>query len=383
LPRYETVRIVNDGDISLKLDFTKTKIEQGPCKITLPEPFSIAPKQTGECVFGFSAFTVQRFYCKIVICTIEQTFTIPVTGVGIKINLSQKSKALLQNEKFRTMVEPSPFYVEPDYYPIDFAVRMLQPDYLTGIEIYELLSIIYQQEESKKQIYADPHQMEFIADKRISFLHENVNIGSTTKRFRSVVETKEPLLLDVTLEENEEPEVPKVEEPVRKSVSFVPQEDTYQSLPDSQSDAEKVYMPSDGERPTSRASNYSTRAQIGDLPPENTIPEPLKPEEKAPVAGNPRKSRVRSKTKSQVHEKKEAFVEQVPNQVTVVDPILELKLQDTNQGLSKILDLLKANYDPFGEPKMEIIEKIASKVINSHLVRRDEGTTSGGIRIRN
>jgi hypothetical protein len=364
LPRFESVKIVNNGDISLKLDFTKTKIEQGPCRITLPEPFTIAPKQTGECVFGFSAFTVQRFYCKIVICTIEQTFTIPVTGVGIKINLSQKSKTLLQTEKFSTVVSPSPFYLEPDYYPIDFAVRMLQPDYLTGIEIYELLSIIYQQEESRKQIYADPHQMEFIADKRISFLHENVNIGSTTKRFRSVVETKEPLLLDVTLEESEENLVPKQEEIPQKSVTFVPQEDMYQALPDSSSDAEKVYAPSDAGRPTSRASNYSTRAQIGDQLVENTpIEAPLAEEKSA----NPRKSRARSKTKSN-NDKKEAFVEQTPQPVTVVDPTLELKLQHAGQDLTKILDLLKANYDPFGEPKMEVIEKIAHKVIHFDIV---------------
>jgi hypothetical protein len=402
LPKYESVQIFNNGDTTLTLDFTKTSIEQGSCQIKLPEPFKIPPKQTGNCVFGFSPFTVDRFYAKIVICTIEQTFTIPVTGVGIKINLSQTSKKILQNEKFATLQKPTPFYSEPKYLPIDFAVKKLQAVYERGVEFYDLLSIIYQQEESKRSLFMDPNQMEFQTKKRISFLHENVNVDQTTFTFKNVVETKEPVLVEISLEGEEkevdvQTSIQRIENNLdQRKFSIVPV-CLQEPLVDSEDQVEKVYISPYIERPSSRNSNASMQVHIDEtkefelanlaIPSEFVeqseellrqtsatpkllnenehldIPDSRRSDGSRVSVGNddrPKLEGERPKSKARKRatedtESKETFDKDDPN--------ISLNLANSSDGLNEILTILKKHYDPFGEVNLGTIERIARQVL--------------------
>ena len=95
---YHSVRVKNHGDVTLHLDFSGTRTEQDKCRIELPSPQSVYPKQSLSIPIGFSAFVADRFYAKIIMATKEQEFIIPVTGVGIKITLSNNSKQILRKE---------------------------------------------------------------------------------------------------------------------------------------------------------------------------------------------------------------------------------------------------------------------------------------------
>jgi hypothetical protein len=96
---HDTIEIINNGDITLNVDFSKTKLDQNPCFITVPEKMTVLPHEVGTCRFGFVINTTSRFYAELMICTDEQAFIIPVTGIGVKITLSQRCIKLLQNER--------------------------------------------------------------------------------------------------------------------------------------------------------------------------------------------------------------------------------------------------------------------------------------------
>ena len=100
---YNSIKVINNGDVTLHVDFSSTQANQDTCMIDLPQPQIIYPKQSLAIPIGFSIFIVGRFYAKIVMTTKEQEFIIPVTGVGIKITLSNKSKKILSQERLSSV----------------------------------------------------------------------------------------------------------------------------------------------------------------------------------------------------------------------------------------------------------------------------------------
>ncbi|KAI8896807.1 hypothetical protein BC833DRAFT_629307 [Globomyces pollinis-pini] len=162
LTAFESLKIHNKGDVSLSFDFSSTKLDQGVCEIIIPEPFTVPPKQQGSCMIGFLVKTVDRFYCKVSFASREQSFLIPATELtGL-----------------------DPFYQEPKYLPLDFALRRFHRIYIQALEFYEALQSIYQQQFAAIEFYKDMKQIQFSAKKRISFLSD-VDFKKSARDFRN------------------------------------------------------------------------------------------------------------------------------------------------------------------------------------------------------
>jgi hypothetical protein len=101
---YESIRVTNNGEVTLFIDFSETRKEQGSCILDLPQPQIVYPRQSLSIPIGCTVFIVDRFYAKIIMTTKEQEFVIPITGVGIKITLSSRSKEILSKENLKSVL---------------------------------------------------------------------------------------------------------------------------------------------------------------------------------------------------------------------------------------------------------------------------------------
>ncbi|KAJ3268590.1 Cilia- and flagella-associated protein 47 [Terramyces sp. JEL0728] len=183
---YDTVKIRNTGDVNLAVDFSSTVQNQGSCYVVIPEPLYVEARTVVSVSVGFIVNAVDRFYAKLSIRTKEQTYIIPVTGIGIKISLSQTSKEILARETFRILGPLDPYYIEPPYEPIEFAAQQLRAIYIKSIELYEQFQLIFAQGIDLQATEKDPRKLEFQSMKRIYFGNE-VNMKGTTKEFRRIV----------------------------------------------------------------------------------------------------------------------------------------------------------------------------------------------------
>ncbi|KAH6584138.1 hypothetical protein BASA61_007659 [Batrachochytrium salamandrivorans] len=95
---YEHITITNNGDVTLHVDFSKTKPLQGLCEIVAPAPVIIGPWQSTKCAVGVLTSAIGYFTAQLLFDTKEQSFSIPMSGVGIKIALTGRSKEILENE---------------------------------------------------------------------------------------------------------------------------------------------------------------------------------------------------------------------------------------------------------------------------------------------
>lgn len=101
---FDSIKVVNNGDVTVFLDFSETPVDQGVLVLELPKIQTVYPKQSVTIPIGFSVFTIDRFYAKLRMDTKEQSYIIPITGVGVKITLSKRSKAILASENISTVI---------------------------------------------------------------------------------------------------------------------------------------------------------------------------------------------------------------------------------------------------------------------------------------
>ncbi|KAJ3253609.1 Cilia- and flagella-associated protein 47 [Boothiomyces macroporosus] len=183
---YDTIKIRNTGDVNLAVDFSSTVQNQGSCYVVIPDPLYVLARTVASVSVGFLVNAVDRFYAKLTVRTKEQTYLIPVTGIGVKISLSKKSKEILAKENFRILGPLDPYYVEPPYEPLEFAARQLRTIYIKSIELYEQFQMIFAQGFDSLAIEKDPRKLEFQSMKRI-FFGNDVNLKGTTREFRRIV----------------------------------------------------------------------------------------------------------------------------------------------------------------------------------------------------
>ncbi|KAI8927982.1 hypothetical protein BC831DRAFT_434564 [Entophlyctis helioformis] len=140
---YETISIANGGDVALYVDFSPTELEQGDCQIMVPDTVTIGPKRSAKCIIGFAASVVGHFSAKLQFNTKEQSFCIPISGVGVKIVLTGRSKQILESEQLWSVKDIHPFHVEPDMQPLDFCIYRMHRKFMLDTRITQLISQLF------------------------------------------------------------------------------------------------------------------------------------------------------------------------------------------------------------------------------------------------
>ncbi|KAI9095893.1 hypothetical protein DFS34DRAFT_166252 [Phlyctochytrium arcticum] len=111
---YHSMMLMNKGDVTLYINF-KPEEPSGDrqCTITVPDQIILKPNRSTKCFFGIMANKVGNFMGKIKITTKEKTYYVTLTGVGIRIILTERSRRILDSEKlpavstdFHRMLEP-------------------------------------------------------------------------------------------------------------------------------------------------------------------------------------------------------------------------------------------------------------------------------------
>lgn len=101
---------MNHGDVSLDVDFSETdattgrpdspsRMRQEDCVFVVPEPMKVGPGRSVKCMFAITAKVVGHFNSNIVIKTKENTFLVPISGLGVKIKLTKRNKEILESER--------------------------------------------------------------------------------------------------------------------------------------------------------------------------------------------------------------------------------------------------------------------------------------------
>ncbi|XJO75841.1 hypothetical protein BDV3_006456 [Batrachochytrium dendrobatidis] len=169
---YETVTINNGGDVTLHVNFSKTELQQGICQIIAPESIAIGPWQSAKCVFGFSAAVVGHFTANLLFDTKEQSFCIPISGVGIKITLTERSKAILENEQIECTRPIHPFHVESFLSSFSNLLKRFHRSFAMDIKIAQLISQLYYFQRHGKP----PQSQEFIFGTECGVMVDSKNL---------------------------------------------------------------------------------------------------------------------------------------------------------------------------------------------------------------
>lgn len=90
----------NSGDVTIYASFKQQKIgPNDPCIIYCPDDVEVKPRETAKCPYLVEVNEIGKFQSIISIVTKEKIYNVPVTGVGIKIDLSVKSRTILNSEE--------------------------------------------------------------------------------------------------------------------------------------------------------------------------------------------------------------------------------------------------------------------------------------------
>jgi hypothetical protein len=100
LKTSHVITLKNSGDVTVYASFNQQKIgPNDPCVIYCPDDVEVKPRETVKCPYLVEVVEIGKFQSVISIVTKEKIYTVPVTGVGIKINLSSKSLMILESEE--------------------------------------------------------------------------------------------------------------------------------------------------------------------------------------------------------------------------------------------------------------------------------------------
>ncbi|KAH6592798.1 hypothetical protein BASA50_007849 [Batrachochytrium salamandrivorans] len=140
---YEHITITNNGDVTLHVDFSKTKPLQGLCEIVAPAPVIIGPWQSTKCAVGVLTSAIGYFTAQLLFDTKEQSFSIPMSGVGIKIALTGRSKEILENENIYSIKQIHPFHVEREASFLSLLLKRYSKPFILDSTIVQRLSQLY------------------------------------------------------------------------------------------------------------------------------------------------------------------------------------------------------------------------------------------------
>jgi hypothetical protein len=99
LKTSHVITLKNSGDVTIYAKFQQQKIgPNDPCIIYCPDDVEVKPRETVKCPYLVLVHEIGKFQTIMSIVTKEKIYNVPVNGVGIKINLSSKSRMILDSE---------------------------------------------------------------------------------------------------------------------------------------------------------------------------------------------------------------------------------------------------------------------------------------------
>ena len=148
---YETITIVNEGDVTLYLDFGATELKQDDCLLLPPDNVTILPRKSAKCIVGISTSMIGKFSAKLKFETKEQSYTIPISGVGIKIILTGRSNEILKNENLLALKAVDPLGSEIADSAVTSCLKRFEPAFVVDQKITSMLSYLYMMHRQSSQ----------------------------------------------------------------------------------------------------------------------------------------------------------------------------------------------------------------------------------------
>lgn len=81
-----------------------------PCTIYCPDDVQVRPRETIKCAYSIEVHEVGNFQTMLSIVTKEKIYNVPVYGMGIRIDLSERSKLILEEEDLVNVILNSNIY---------------------------------------------------------------------------------------------------------------------------------------------------------------------------------------------------------------------------------------------------------------------------------
>ncbi|KAJ3205215.1 hypothetical protein HDU82_005341 [Entophlyctis luteolus] len=138
---YHIITLSNSGDVVQYVDWEAQPDAENSCVLHLPEPVTLIPGRALRCILGATAQTIGPLAATLIIKTKEQKYKVLVSGIGVRIVLTEKSRRILDTEKLPVLGAPGPLGQEiaiktAEYWFKRKAFRRLQTD----LRIVELIS---------------------------------------------------------------------------------------------------------------------------------------------------------------------------------------------------------------------------------------------------
>ncbi|KAI8618802.1 ribonucleotide reductase [Chytriomyces sp. MP71] len=111
---YKEVVVVGiGGTVRLELSPSSIdlvdKVDDPSCTLYLPDPIVILPGRAARCIFSATAHKIGTLMAKLIIKSKERLYTVPVSGIGVRILLTEKSRRVLESENLPTLAPRGPF----------------------------------------------------------------------------------------------------------------------------------------------------------------------------------------------------------------------------------------------------------------------------------
>ncbi|KAI9346790.1 hypothetical protein DFJ73DRAFT_466369 [Zopfochytrium polystomum] len=142
---FHVILLTNSGDVTLHVTWDYLPgYDAAVCTLTLPEPVAIPPGRIVRCIFGAAVHTVGPMKTGIKLITREKTYDIPISGVGVRIILTENSRRILETEHLATLEPPGIFGREITWESEDYWLKRLSRQFQTDMRLVGVLESLYE-----------------------------------------------------------------------------------------------------------------------------------------------------------------------------------------------------------------------------------------------
>ncbi|KAJ3071797.1 Ribonucleoside-diphosphate reductase large subunit [Podochytrium sp. JEL0797] len=172
---YHVITLTNSGEVVLNVDWAVLEESEEPtCTIFLPDPVTIMPGRAARCIFGATAHKIGPISAKLVVKTKEKSHIVPVSGSGVRIILTEKSRRILESEHLPILEATGPFGKEIEIKSVEHWFKQISRKRLvTDLQIVE----------SIKEIMREARKREMPSSLRIEEIEDDeANSGNEVKQ---------------------------------------------------------------------------------------------------------------------------------------------------------------------------------------------------------
>ncbi|KAJ3333298.1 hypothetical protein HDU76_009624 [Blyttiomyces sp. JEL0837] len=182
---YHVLMLTNTGDVTLHVEWDQSpqsSTSPQQCLLTLPEPVIIPPGRIVRCIFGATALVVGELSSSFILRTKEKTYTIGVSGIGVRIKLTERSRRILESENLTSLSIPGPFARDLEIKPIDYWARKLGSKLMVDLavvdSIQKLMEIAKSIKDSPSKTISPPESA--FKNSKAGLSRDSENMGSST-----------------------------------------------------------------------------------------------------------------------------------------------------------------------------------------------------------